>query len=186
MMHGDGGASRGHGNFQHAHELVFENHFVSVRRGLHRVVTVGKSRFVLPVGVEVPGKQREKTDDEYADKSFLSDGQNISNSAHAAEYKEFLVDANVIFLPGALARSSKWRKDNLARNAYLGCSCFNSSNQWRTTSAGSWKEQLTAGARPSRKVAGFGGDLSARIRIVHGLCEHLCLTLEIAAAPSRL
>src|ERR1700683_311925 len=53
MMHRNGSARRRYGDFEHAHEFIFENNFVGIGRGLHGVVAVGELRFILCVGVEM-------------------------------------------------------------------------------------------------------------------------------------
>jgi len=57
VMHRYRRAGRRDTDFENANELVFKNNFVSVRRGLHSIVAVGKTRFVLPVEIKASGKQ---------------------------------------------------------------------------------------------------------------------------------
>jgi hypothetical protein len=53
MMHRLGFAGGRHGDFEDADEGVFKNNFVTVGRGLHGVVAIGESGFVLGVEIEV-------------------------------------------------------------------------------------------------------------------------------------
>ncbi len=61
VMHRGGRAGRRHGDFQYAHQSVFENNPMTVGRGLHGVVAVGKAGLILPVQIEVMSEQQHGT-----------------------------------------------------------------------------------------------------------------------------
>ena len=65
MVHRLGLAWRRHGDFEHAHEFVFKNDAMAVRRGLYRVVAVWESGFVLCVKIKMAGDNYE-CDRDYA------------------------------------------------------------------------------------------------------------------------
>jgi len=60
-------------DFEHTHECVFEDNFVAIGRGLHRVVTIRELGFVLSVKVKMTSKQGKRTHDENGEKYKLSD-----------------------------------------------------------------------------------------------------------------
>lgn len=58
MMHWLSLAGERDSDFEHAHEFVFEDNFVTIRRGLYCVVTIRELGFVLSVKVKMTGEQR--------------------------------------------------------------------------------------------------------------------------------
>jgi len=96
MVHRNRRAGGRHGDFEDAHEVVFENNFVSVGRGLDGVIAFGKLRFVLSVGVKMPGEERQCSDDEGGDDSSLSEMRDGFWSVHVAKYSEVLLDGKSI------------------------------------------------------------------------------------------
>jgi len=65
MMHRLGLAGRGHRYHQHSHDGIFKDDSMAVGRGLHGVVSVGESGFVLAVEIET-ARENHKGDREYA------------------------------------------------------------------------------------------------------------------------
>ncbi len=59
VMHRFHGARWGNSNFEHAYQFIFENHFVTIRSGLHGIEALGKARFVLSVGVKIPAQRHQ-------------------------------------------------------------------------------------------------------------------------------
>ncbi len=72
VMHRFRLARRRYGDFEDTHQCILENHFMALRRGLHSIVAVGKTRFVLSVEVEMPSKQHQKAHNQHEKKSALS------------------------------------------------------------------------------------------------------------------
>ena len=98
MVHGNRRTRERHGDFEDADEFVFENNFVGVGRDLHGVIAVGELRFVLSVGVKMPGEQSQGGDDEGGDESSLSRMCYSFRLVHGADYSEVLVDGKRAFL----------------------------------------------------------------------------------------
>jgi hypothetical protein len=91
VMHGNGGAGRRYGDFKDAHQGIFENDFVAVRRGLHGVVAFGEIGFVLAVSVEVAGEEDEAKRDQDG-KELFSRAEESFRVIHGGQYSEFLME----------------------------------------------------------------------------------------------
>ena len=65
-------ARRWHSNFEHAYKFIFENHFVTIRGSLHRIEAIGETRFVLSVGVKIPGGHHQRNRGKRSDQCELS------------------------------------------------------------------------------------------------------------------
>ena len=60
MMHWLSFARGWDSDFEDAHEFVFEDNFVTIRRRLHCVVTIRELGFVLSAKVKMTGEQHQK------------------------------------------------------------------------------------------------------------------------------
>jgi len=74
-----------HSNFEHAYKFILENHFVTIRGGLHGIEAIGETRFVLSVGVKIPAEHRDRTRNEQGDQHELSGAEKSFRSVHDAE-----------------------------------------------------------------------------------------------------
>jgi len=77
-------ALRWHSNFEHAYKFIFENHFVTIR-GLHRIEAIGETRFVLSVGVKIPGGHHQRNRGNGSDQCELSGVEKSFGLVHDAE-----------------------------------------------------------------------------------------------------
>lgn len=68
-MHGFRRAGRRDSDLKHTHDRVFENHLVTIGRGLRSVVAVGKVGLILPKRIEMPNEQREGADGQNSEQS---------------------------------------------------------------------------------------------------------------------
>ena len=65
-------ARRWHSNFEHAYKFIFENHFVTIRGSLHGIEAIGETRFVLSVGVKIPGGHHQRNRGKGSDQCDLA------------------------------------------------------------------------------------------------------------------
>lgn len=61
VVHGYRRTSRRYRDLEHSYKCILKYHFVAVRRRLHSIETVRKARTILPVDINVPSEQCQKT-----------------------------------------------------------------------------------------------------------------------------
>jgi len=75
----------GHGNFQDAHKRVLKNNFVTVWRGLHCIVAIGKVRSVLRVPGMTPARHTQSRNHQHSEESYSTSAKHAWQF-HVVEY----------------------------------------------------------------------------------------------------